>query len=249
MSQERLTEWLEVTRDEIPAYHTTQFAAPKESTKAFAAALQRRGLLSPGSSVLDLACGAGAATGYLAAAHPEVTFTGLDINADLIAYSRHALASCPNLRLEVGDLYALDEARSWPGPDGVTMLQTLCWLPDAAAALGAVARLRPRWLACSSLFHDGPVTHITQVHDHTKATTGAPHVDTYYNVYSLRRIEELLWAGGFREVDSEPFELEIDLPRPADGGMGTYTERLADGRRLSVSGPHFMPWRFVFAVR
>jgi hypothetical protein len=31
--------------------------------------------------------------------------------------------------------------------------------------------------------------------------------------------------------------------------MGTYTEHLADGRRLSISGPLLMPWYFLFAGR
>jgi SAM-dependent methyltransferase len=248
MAQGRLTEWLDRTKSEIPAYHRDQFRHPKESTKAFLRALSARNLVRSNTTVLDLACGAGAATGYFARHYPATDFAGVDIDERLIAWGRTELADLPNVRLETGDLYQLPE-RMAGAVDGVIFLQTLSWLPEPEAPLRAIAKLKPRWIACSSLFYDGPVSCTIQVRDASKPAGDQPYVDTFYNVYALDSIRRLLASEGFERVDAEPFELGIDLPQPADKGMGTYTERLADGRRLSISGPLLMPWHFVFAER
>ena len=44
------------------------------------------------------------------------------------------------------------------------------------------------------------------------------------------------------------FEIELDLSGPVEGGLGTYTRKLEDGRRLQFSGALWLPWKFV-AIR
>ena len=67
--------------------------------------------------------------------------------------------------------------------------------------------------------------------------------DEHYNVYSLPRFIKYCRDLGCSKVVTEPFEIDIDLPRPErSGGMGTYTQQLADGHRLQLSGPLHMPW-------
>ena len=70
----------------------------------------------------------------------------------------------------------------------------------------------------------------------------------FYNVYSLARVRHLCERHGCRDFVAEDFEIDVDLPRPTVYGLTTYTERLADGRRLQFTGPLFQPWKFV-AVR
>ena len=38
---------------------------------------------------------------------------------------------------------------------------------------------------------------------------------------------------------------KVDLPKPEHGGMGTYTETTASGRRIQLSGPLLLPWKFI----
>jgi hypothetical protein len=61
----------------------------------------------------------------------------------------------------------------------------------------------------------------------------------------LARLRERIAAHlGAQEVVFRDFEISIDLTGPAEGGIGTYTKRLEDGRRLQFSGAVFMPWKF-----
>jgi hypothetical protein len=65
----------------------------------------------------------------------------------------------------------------------------------------------------------------------------------------LQRTEELFAKEGYDRFDWTPFDIDIDLPKTDYKWMGTYTERLEDGRRLQRSGPILMPWHFVCAAR
>lgn len=71
----------------------------------------------------------------------------------------------------------------------------------------------------------------------------------YYNIYSLQRTHRRLEELGFAQARWEKFELDIDLPRPANGSMGTYTKTTKEGERLQISGPLLMPWYFVYAKK
>lgn len=112
-----------------------------------------------------------------------------------------------------------------------------------------MAKINPRWTAISSLFYDGPVNAAIQIQDYSKPTGGKPYKDAFYNVYSLPLIREFLKALGYAHFDYVPFEIDCDLAQPPDRGMATYTEKLASGKRLQLSGPLLMNWHFVLAAR
>jgi hypothetical protein len=52
---------------------------------------------------------------------------------------------------------------------------------------------------------------------------------------------------GYEDFVFQPFNIDIDLPKPAHDGMGTYTEQLENGQRIQISGPVFMSWYFILA--
>jgi hypothetical protein len=58
------------------------------------------------------------------------------------------------------------------------------------------------------------------------------------------RFRRVAAALDVKEVIFRDFEISIDLEGPAEGGIGTYTAKLADGHRLQFSGAVFMPWKF-----
>ncbi|MDQ3756596.1 MAG: class I SAM-dependent methyltransferase [Actinomycetota bacterium] len=246
---QRTTEWLDVTKAGRVAYHRRQFSEPYRSTIAFVRFLDEC-LTRPPARIVDIGCGEGANTFYLGRHFPGAELVGVDLNPDLVAWGNETIAALggTNCHLEVGDLYDLDDRHSG-AYDGVVCLQTLSWLPAFEAPLQAMAALRSEWVALSSLFYDGPVNTRIEIQDYTTPLDGKPFKETFYNIYSLPLVRELLHAEGFTQVETRPFEIDIDLPRPASPGMGTYTERLSDGRRLQVSGPLLMNWCFVFASR
>ncbi|MEK7857819.1 MAG: class I SAM-dependent methyltransferase [Elusimicrobiota bacterium] len=251
MLKQRKTEWLKVTKKDFEGYYRKQFDAPYRSTVAFCAWLETLGLLGPRSAsrVADVGAGLGGNIHYMAKRYPRSTFTGLELNAELVKLGNgcFAEAGLKNAVLERHDLYKM-RAKS-PRFDGLVSYQTLSWLPDHNAALRRMMGLGPSWIALTSLFYDGPVDCRIQTRDYTAGKTAGVCKDAYYNVYSQPQVQDLLRAGGYSRFMSAPFEIDIDLPRPADRGMGTYTERLRDGRRLQISGPVLMSWRFIAAVK
>lgn len=221
-------------------WHTEQFSEPMRST-VHMAAFAGRLLKGPiAGRVLDVACGAGANVVHLRE-RLGGTWSGLDIDGDLVG---HAQAS--GLDVVRGDLHALDSQY----PRGVFSasfsLMTLSWLDDYEQAVEQMLAVTDGWVFASSLFAETEFDAFVKVRDRSEPV--ATRAEYNYNVYSLPRFEAFCKAQpGVTEVVSEPFEIDIDLERPRHG-MGSWTERTADGRRITFSGPVWMPWWFV-AIR
>ena len=105
-------------------------------------------------------------------------------------------------------------------------------------------QLDPTWIGITSLFFDGDVSCRIEVQDDATPTSEMPYRSSFYNVYAIPQIKQLLEHRGYHFACT-PFEIDIDLPKPASNGMGTYTVRLEDGKRLQISGPLLMNWYFV----
>ena len=155
MTDQRTAEWDRIDERALQ-YHMAQWREPKRSTVAFhdfAAPTLR-----DAKHVVDLGCGAGAATAYLAERFPESRFTGVDISAELTAIASRIASekSLRNLEFRSDDWYALGQ---YPGVDGVISIQSLSWLPDFERPLEAIfTRIAPRWIVMSSLFYDGRIS-------------------------------------------------------------------------------------------
>ena len=254
MSQKQdVTEWLLSSKeDKASAYHLRQFHEPYRSTVAFCEWLERENFLGHADRqhLVDLGCGLGANVCYLGGKYPKYNVTGIDINPDFVETGNNTLKEFgqSNCYLEKGDLYKL--RREYAGKfDGVVSFQTLSWLPSFDEAAEAMVRLEPGWIAMTSLFFDGLVTAKLQIEDYSSPIGSQECRKSFYNVYSLHMAKKFFEDHGFADFHYSPFEIDIDLERPSDGGMGTYTELLADGRRLQISGPVIMSWFFIAARR
>jgi len=217
------------------AYHSQQVIAPYRSTIAMHAWLKSKGCFLAKTRILDMCCGQGGPTAYLATQEPQCDFMGMDLDEGLIDKA----ITQDNLHFRVGDIFAppLDCYGKF---DGVVSFQVLSWLSDVERPLREIGKLKPKWIAASSLFYDGPISVDRTVHDHE---SGKHH---YYNIYSLPQTQKLLAGMGYETFHSAPFDIDIDLPRPT-AGLGTYTEMTPSGRRLQISGPMLMPWYFILA--
>jgi SAM-dependent methyltransferase len=108
-----------------------------------------------GKDVLDVACGAGYGSSYLAAEAASVD--GVDRSEEAIAYARSRYAA-PNLRFRVGDALALEAADA--SYDVVVSFETVEHVPDPERFLGEVARvLRPEGAFVVSTPHVRETTH------------------------------------------------------------------------------------------
>lgn len=247
--EQRTAEWLDKTKVN-KEYHDRQFREPYRSTVAFCNWLETAGLVSSGSKlrIIDLGSGAGANIYYMSKRLANSSFLGVDLNANLVAQGNEFFQSngIHNCRLEVGDIYNLDPKYESQF-DGVVSYQTLSVLPDFKAPLDSMARLKAEWIAATALFYDGPVSCTVDITEYDSDLE--PNRSGFYNVYSLPVAKKHMQGNGYRDFLFTPFEIDVDLPKPSRGLMSTYTEKLADGRRLQRSGPLLMPWYFIAARR
>ena len=62
-------------------------------------------------------------------------------------------------------------------------------------------------------------------------------------------LKDFLAERGYTVFRAEPFEIDIDIPKPEHLDMGTYTVKTEDGKRLQISGALLMPWYSVYAAK
>ncbi len=227
-------------------YHCEQFTAPKRSTIIFCEFLESKGILQNTCSVLDVGAGMGALIHYMSSRWKEIEFVGVEKDKEIVKKGRRLLKDYGSeVNLVEGDLFELDGSYSQKF-DGITCLQTLLCLDGYELFFEKMAALEPSWLAFTSLFYDGPVSCRSVLTEHFGQDNQIERNHTY-NIYSLELVKRSLIEKGYTDIDCQPFNIDIDLPRPKNSLMGTYTERLIDGRRLQLSGPILMPWYFIYA--
>lgn len=247
MSQDQ-TLWLKPVDKNALDYHEKQFKNPYRSTIAFSNWLKSLKLLSKKTpkKILDVGSGEGASLSFLAGGFPKSEFIGVDINKTLVKKGNLLFNKMgqKNCFLEVGDLYALNKKYKNVF-DGVISLQTLSWLPEYKVPLKQIIKLNPSWIAISSLFYDGFVECEIKVKDYTNVRTPQ---EVFYNVYSLKLVENFLKKHGYKKFKYVPFIIDADVEKNSDGKMGTYTLKTEKGR-IQISGPLLMNWYFIAAIR
>ncbi len=128
-------------RDAHDSYFADRSETPYRSTVHLHDFLSAKGFFDQGangSTVLDLGCGTGSETAWLARQHPGFRFIGVDLEQRFVdeAHTRHSELS--NVAFAVGD--ASDaESMSHLGPvTSIWLSQVLSWLPwweDAGHAM------------------------------------------------------------------------------------------------------------------
>lgn len=182
--------------------------------------------------------------------HPDLYIQGIDIVEkafDLFnKYAEERTKS--HVTLAKGDWYNLDKSLIG-NYDGVMSLQSLSWLEDWKVPVEKVCELNPKWMAFSSLFYEGKLNYQIRLTNYELKGTDVPYQETYYNIYPLPLIKDFLAERGYKQFVFEPFEIDIDLPKPKSLDAGTYTVKTAEGKRLQISAAMLMPWYFIFASR
>ena len=263
--EQRIDEWTKTYNDE---YFNRQFKTPYRSTVKFCDWLEELDVINTDSqsNILDIATGKGATLYYMQQRFPHCSFLGIDINNDFVQQGNCYFTNeqIQNCKLEYGDLYNLNLETFANKYEGIVMLQTLSWLPEAESALSEIIKLNPQWVAFSSLFYDGLVECKAEIYEYenfNKIKTkdcGDMVVcenvikfkkSSYYNTYSIPKIKAFFEENGYKVFKYSPFEIDVDLPKLEHSHMGTHTLLLSNGKRLQVSGPLLMNWYFIYAER
>jgi ubiquinone/menaquinone biosynthesis C-methylase UbiE len=189
--------------------------------------------------IADIACGGGGTSFHLSTLYPHASYTLVDLNEDAVFMARESTKHLEAICM-AGDIYDLSlETNTY---DLVVCWQTLSWLTKPEAALHELIRIcKPggRVFASSLFNRDKDVDIYSQVVDHAQpsAAEGLNYTYNTYSVFSIRK-----WVGALvTGMQVHEFEIPIDLEYAARG-MGTYTARLENGKRLQISGGMLMNW-------
>jgi len=183
---------------------------------------------------------------HLADLFPDAHWTGVDYDEEALAIGRERLDP-ERFELVCGDIMDLEGSFGAKRFDISFSLMTLLNLEDYERAVEQMLAVTSRRVFILSLFAQTEFDAFIRVS--ARLAGGAFEGRwAFYNIYSLPTFEAYCRGLGATDIVAEPFEIDIDIPRPAHGGMGTWTERMADGRRMQLSGPLAMPWWFV-AIR
>jgi hypothetical protein len=245
MTQENVDAWKEGTDWD---FHRRQFENPYKSTIAFCQFLKQNNLPREKDKVGDIGAGMGGIIEYFAQVFPQSSFVGIELNEECVnrgndIFTKNGRNNC---LLFQGDIFDLDK-KHFNAYAGITCLASLLCFPNATDPITAIAKLNPEWIAISSLFNESLVEATVVTKDYSRPYSNFQSTDKFYNIYSIQKTADLLSKLGYSEFSFQRFEIDIDLSKPEHGGMGTYTERLADGRRLQISGPVLMSWYFILA--
>jgi SAM-dependent methyltransferase len=233
--------------DEIALlYHRRQWDEASRSTVAFERFVATE--LAASKRVLDLGCGSGAATAYLAKRHPGTAFQGIDFTPTLVSMAEKEAGGrgLSNLSFLAADWHALP---GFGDVDGVISLQALCCVDDWQRASEVIfQQIRPRWIGLLSLFYSGDISCDVSIEEHTRDRSYTFHVIA---LPLMRRVAQF---HGYDLRQACRFDIDLDLRRGDPDVMGTFTVVTAPGsdaepRRLQISGPMLMEWYNVLLVR
>jgi len=248
--EQRLDEW---SKDLTNDYFERQFKNPYRSTVKFCDWLEELKVLTPQTkaNIMDVGTGKGSNLHYMKERFPNCKYLGLDINSDFIEEGNTIIKklNISDCNLELGDIYKLNIEKHGNKFDGIISYQTFSWLPGYEKPLDEIIKLNAKWVSFTSLFYDGLVDCKIEVQEYHNPEDEKSFKTSFYNIYSLPRIQNFLLKRGFKIFKYTPFEIDIDLPKPEHSNMQTYTEKLMDGKRLQISGPINMSWFFVYASR
>ncbi len=237
---------------EIDVYHKRQIEHVYRSTEVFVDCIEEHKFVNRGRSlVLDMACGCGANTMYMANKFKDSQFIGMDINEEFVNYGNTQIKThCKydNCKLFKGDWFNPDP--KWTGKfDGIISFQTLSWLPEYETPLRCLSLINPKWIAISSLFYEGDIDYTIKLKNYYRFSEDKEYEEMYYNIYSLKRVQKCFEKLGYNHFDFIPFNIDIDIPKTDSMDIGTYTIKTEDGKRIQISAGLMMPWYFVIASK
>lgn len=173
--------------------------------------------LHPGRAVLDVGCGAGELSVAIARARHDAQVIGLDISSDLVAAARARGGQHPNVEFVVGD--AATWQREAFSPDLLVSRHGVMFFDDPPAAFAHLRRTAASSAAlvfsCFRSSRENP-----WMSDVTRLLDLPPPVDPYapgpFAFADPQRVEAILAAAGWTEIDFEPVDFAYVAGTGAD---------------------------------
>ncbi len=230
-------------------YHKIQFNKIYRSTELFLKFLEKYFTFKD-KVIIDIGCGAGANTIFMAKKYKNSTIIGLDNDEKLIEFAEKKLKTfnLKNCSFSVCDIKNLKNKKiKLPKKiDLVISFHVMSFLDFwYDEYLKNILYLKPISIACSSLFYDGLAELKIYANDFSKNDFNG----SYYNIFSLYRIKQYLKNKKFSKFKKEFMDIDINLKKPKHLGMGSYTVNLKNNKKIIKSGPISLPHGYFFASK
>lgn len=195
--------------------------------------------------ILDAGCGIGHSIYFLNELSPGSQFLGVDQTEVYIKEATKFFGSLENAKFVTANVEELP-AKYSKFFDVAVSRAVISWMPGYEKFMQALVAVTKKHIFVSSLFYDGDVDFFSTI----KMYKGESGVNTetateLRNVYSFPRFKKFVESLGAKEVVAVDFEMPIDLPKPSVDMVATFTEKLANGKRLQISGAIIMSWKWV----
>jgi trans-aconitate methyltransferase len=224
-------------------YHRRQYDKMYRSTSFAIEFLKDKACFDKDMSgaVIDLGGGAGANAYWLSKEFPELGFTVCDLNSDLIDLGKEKHRGNPKSSFVACNFFELENKYEAGSFDYAVSFQTLL-IVDYQKFVRNLVHVARKGIFILSLFGNGPLEFHNTIIDRDQGK------EITYSIYSLEKLAaDIETVSGRRcECVWEPFEIDVDLPKPDTARLQTYTVLTADNRRLQFSGSLFMPWYFFY---
>ena len=220
-------------------YHLRQYEVMYRSTDSFIKFITQHLDAMSKATVLDAGCGGGANIFWFKKHFLNFTFTGLDLDNDALTVARQKQ---PDTAFLYGDYLQSDRLFGPEAFDYLFAVQFVAFVPfDLTEFVENAVKIATKGIFLTSLFSE------SDLEQHTTARDLAESWEGIYKIYSIPRLKRLLNGIGkpYRLI-CEPFEIDIDLPKPEPFRFGTYTMKGETGETLQISGYMLMPWYNIF---
>lgn len=199
-----------------------------------------------GKSIIDLACGGGANTLYLAKKFKNSNILGADLSDDLIKIAKRKIKNFPKVKnCNFIKKNWLDIHKVKGKFDGIISFQSLSYTSYSyEKLLKNLKKKKYDFLAFSSLFYNGDCEYKIYIDDFSKMNNKGANL---YNIISTNKIKKILKQNGYKKFKYVPFKINIDLKKPKHSGMQSYTIKLKNKKRLIFSGGLYIPYGFILA--
>ena len=184
-------------------------------------------------------------------------FYGIDYNREIVRWVNEDLwvnninYKLDNLKLIYGDWNkpkSIIESINNSKIKCILSVHSLCTQKKFSDAIQKLISLDPEFIAINSLFYKGPIDVLIHIREYT-SNLPDDNPDGDFNIHSLTEADKFMESKGFKNIATEFFEINLDLPKPSNGERGTYTIHSSISKYTQFSGPVFLPWHFVLYKR
>lgn len=218
------------------AYYTKLIKKPTEQYKFLRRLLKKIGL--DNKKVIDTGAGLGRNLFFLKKDFKKTRFYASDISPVLVKKMRGIFR---DVIIDTADVCSMEKTYKKDYFDVTLALSVLSLLPsyeEAIRSLLAVTKKGGYLIICTPMC-EGEINTLIKVN----YKKGGQVINETWNLWSLPQVRDFALSIGAQKFKAENFEIGIDLPKPK--GMGTYTEKLANNKRLQLTGNILLNWKFL----